>query len=99
MDDRAAALRRAAELGIEFLDGLSERHVGPREDAATVAERLGGPVPEDGTDAVTVIEQLAEAVDPGLVATAGPRYFGFVVGGAAESGGAIVHPADPTARR
>ena len=33
-------------------------------------------------DATTVAEQLAEAVDPGLVASAGPRYFGFVVGGA-----------------
>ena len=82
MDDRAAALRRAAELGLEFLDGLSERHVGSRADASALAERLGGPLPEDGTDPVTVIEQLSEAVDPGLVATAGPRYFGFVVGGA-----------------
>ncbi|HEX7172643.1 MAG TPA: pyridoxal-dependent decarboxylase [Candidatus Limnocylindria bacterium] len=82
MDDRAAALRRAAELGLEFLEGLSERHVGSRAGAAAVAERLDGPLPEDGTDPVTVIERLAEAVDPGLVASAGPRYFGFVVGGA-----------------
>src|SRR5918994_4934248 len=28
------------------------------------------------------VEELAEAVDPGLVGSAGPRYFGFVVGGA-----------------
>jgi glutamate/tyrosine decarboxylase-like PLP-dependent enzyme len=32
-----------------------------------------------------VIEQLAAAVEPGLVASAGPRYFGFVVGGALSS--------------
>jgi glutamate/tyrosine decarboxylase-like PLP-dependent enzyme len=82
MDDRAAALRRAAELGLEFLDGLDERHVGARADASRVAERLGGALPEEPTDPVSVVEQLAEAVDPGLVGSAGPRYFGFVVGGA-----------------
>ena len=82
MDDRTRALRRAAELGLDFLDGLPERHVGSRTDAATLVSRLGGPLPEDGTDPVAVVEALAEAVDPGLVASAGPRYFGFVVGGA-----------------
>jgi glutamate/tyrosine decarboxylase-like PLP-dependent enzyme len=82
MDEREAALRRAAELGLEFLDGLPERHVGARSDASALASRLGGPLPEDPTDAISVVEELAEAVDPGLVASAGPRYFGFVVGGA-----------------
>ena len=82
MDDRTRALRRAAELGLDFVDGLPERHVGSRTDAATLVSRLGGPLPENGTDPVAVVEALAEAVDPGLVASAGPRYFGFVVGGA-----------------
>ena len=82
MDDRTAALRRAADLGLEFVEGLPERHVGATADATTLAARLGGPVPDGPTDPVTVVEELAEAVDPGLVASAGPRYFGFVVGGA-----------------
>jgi glutamate/tyrosine decarboxylase-like PLP-dependent enzyme len=82
MDDRQAAMRRAAELGLEFLDGLDERHVGPRTDATSLGERIGGPLPEQGSDPITVVEELAAAVDPGLVATAGPRYFGFVIGGA-----------------
>jgi glutamate/tyrosine decarboxylase-like PLP-dependent enzyme len=82
MDDRTRALRRAAELGLDFVEALPERHVGPRADAATLTARLGGPLPEDGSDPVAVIEDLAAAVDPGLVASAGPRYFGFVVGGA-----------------
>jgi len=81
MDEREAALRRAAELGLEYLGGLPERHVGPRADAATLRDRLGGPLPESGTDPIDVVEQLAEAADPGIVASAGPRYFGFVVGG------------------
>jgi glutamate/tyrosine decarboxylase-like PLP-dependent enzyme len=32
-----------------------------------------------------VIDQLADAVEPALVGTTGPRYFGFVVGGALEA--------------
>ena len=82
MDEREAALRRAAELGLEYLAGLDERHVGPTDDAATIADRLGGPLPEAGTDPVTVVEGLAAAADGGIVASVGPRYFGFVIGGA-----------------
>ncbi len=38
-------------------------------------------LPEDGDDPHLVVEQLARMADPGLVANAGPRYFGFVTGG------------------
>ena len=89
MNERDAALRRAAELGIDFLAKVDERHAGPRADAAAVRARLGGPLPEHGTDATTVVEELAEAVDPGLVGSAGPRYFGFVVGGALPASAAV----------
>jgi glutamate/tyrosine decarboxylase-like PLP-dependent enzyme len=81
MDEREAALRRAAELGLEYLAGLDERRVGARSDAADLVERLGGPVPEGSTDPVQVVEDLAAAADPGIVASLGPRYFGFVIGG------------------
>ena len=82
MDDSERTLRRAAELGLAFLDGLAERHVGPRADGKTIAAALGGPLPEESEDPVAVIEDMAQRLDPGLVATAGPRYFGFVIGGA-----------------
>jgi glutamate/tyrosine decarboxylase-like PLP-dependent enzyme len=42
---------------------------------------LGGPLPESGLEPADVVDLLAAAVDSGLVATAGPRYFGFVTGG------------------
>ena len=82
MDERESALRRAAELGLAFLEGLEERHVGAGADASAVAERLGGTVPDEPTDPTLVVEELAQTIDPGLIASAGPRYFGFVVGGA-----------------
>ena len=42
---------------------------------------LGGPLPTAGRDARTLVDELVAAVDPGLLAMAGPRYFGFVIGG------------------
>jgi glutamate/tyrosine decarboxylase-like PLP-dependent enzyme len=81
MDEREEAVRRATELGLEFLRSLETRHVGARESASQIRERLGGPLPESGTDAAAVVEQLVAAADPGIVASAGPRYFGFVIGG------------------
>jgi glutamate/tyrosine decarboxylase-like PLP-dependent enzyme len=73
-----AALRRAAELAAAWLEALPERPV----RAAAEADGLRGPLPEQGEDAGAVIEALAAAAEPGLVASAGPRYFGFVTGGA-----------------
>jgi hypothetical protein len=71
-------LRKAAELATAWLEGLPERHVGARAEPAG----LRAPLPERGADPVAVIETLAAAAEPGLVASAGPRYFGFVTGGA-----------------
>ena len=42
---------------------------------------MGGPLPDGPSDPTAVVEALAAAADPGLVASAGPRYFGFVIGG------------------
>jgi glutamate/tyrosine decarboxylase-like PLP-dependent enzyme len=78
MDDRV--LDRAADLAKDYLAGLSDRPVGPAVDLPALRVAMGGPLPEQGQDPTTVIERLAEAVEPGLVASAGPRYFGFVVG-------------------
>jgi glutamate/tyrosine decarboxylase-like PLP-dependent enzyme len=47
---------------------------------------LGGTtVPSKGAPAADVLAQLAAAADRGLVATTGPRYFGFVIGGALDA--------------
>src|SRR5262245_14895813 len=81
MDDRERAMRRAAELGLEYLADVAERHVGARADAATIRARRPDALPDGPMDPVAVIDELATAADPGIVASAGPRYFGFVVGG------------------
>jgi glutamate/tyrosine decarboxylase-like PLP-dependent enzyme len=81
MDDRKRLLSRAAELAGEFLDGLPDRPVGPRVDLAALRSELNRPLADRGEDPRAVIEELATGVEQGLVGSAGPRYFGFVVGG------------------
>jgi len=74
-------LRRAAELAVEYLAELPERPVGRPIAPELLRKALGRELADQGEDPASVIEELARGVDPGLVATAGPRYFGFVIGG------------------
>jgi glutamate/tyrosine decarboxylase-like PLP-dependent enzyme len=76
-----ALLARTAELASRFLETLPERPVGARAGLGSLREALGGPLPAAGLAPLQVIEDLATAAEPGLVASAGPRYFGFVIGG------------------
>jgi glutamate/tyrosine decarboxylase-like PLP-dependent enzyme len=71
-----------ARLASSYLDRVAERHVGGRATRAELLDALGGPLPEEGRDPRAVIEALNTAAAAGLVATPGPRYFGFVTGGA-----------------
>jgi glutamate/tyrosine decarboxylase-like PLP-dependent enzyme len=75
------ALEAAAAHATQFLRGLAERPVAARAGADELRARLGGPLPDGPSDPAEVVAQLAKLADDGLVASAGPRYFGFVVGG------------------
>src|SRR5690348_1924056 len=75
-------LARAAQQAADFLDGLPERPVGVQADQASLGEAVGGSLPEAGRDPLAVLGHLVAAVDPGIVASAGPRYFGHVISGA-----------------
>ena len=75
-------LVRAAEHARAFLATVGDRPVGVPVDRNALRAALGGALPEHGEDPARVIDRLVEAADPGIVATAGARYFGFVVGGA-----------------
>ncbi|HWS72106.1 MAG TPA: aminotransferase class V-fold PLP-dependent enzyme, partial [Thermoanaerobaculia bacterium] len=44
--------------------------------------RFAIPLTETPRDPGEVLRELVDAAEPGLVATSGPRYFGFVIGGA-----------------
>ena len=81
MVDRALLLHTAG-LAAEHLAGLAERPAGARAGFSELRAALGGPLPEEGVAAERVIEELARDAAPGLVASPGARYFGFVTGGA-----------------
>jgi glutamate/tyrosine decarboxylase-like PLP-dependent enzyme len=76
-------LRATAERAITFRESLPDRRVGPELGASFGRMRaaLGGELPAAGEAPAATIERLASAIEPGLVGIAGPRYFGFVMGG------------------
>ncbi len=74
--------RRAAELAEEHLATLGERPVRAHISYEDAVAALDEPLPEQGEDAVAVLEHLATVAGPATVANPGPRYFGFVTGGA-----------------
>ena len=78
-DDLLAAV--AARI-TDYHRGLSERPVRARAGVDELRSLLGGPTPDRPAEPADVIATLADAMDAGGVATAGPRYFGFVTGGA-----------------
>jgi glutamate/tyrosine decarboxylase-like PLP-dependent enzyme len=82
VSDERELLRRTAELAADILDSLDERPVFPRHSLDEIAAALGGPLPDSPTDPLEVTELIAREVDKGVVATAGGRYFGYVIGGA-----------------
>jgi glutamate/tyrosine decarboxylase-like PLP-dependent enzyme len=75
-------LQRAAEVAADYRASLPDRPVQAPADPDTLLEAFGGPLPRTGTPPAQVVEDLVTAAEGGLMSTAGPRYFGFVVGGA-----------------
>src|SRR5262245_55127175 len=75
-------LRETANHAADFLETLPERPVFPSVGADELRAQLGGPVPDGPTDPREVVRELAKVGDAAAVAIPGPRYFGFVIGGA-----------------
>ncbi len=78
-------LTDAAVRAADHREQVDDRPVFPSDvDLDAVRTNLGsmndGPRP-----AGAVIDELVDAVEPALVSTTGPRYFGFVIGGALEA--------------
>ena len=74
-------LRRAHDHALQFLRGLPDRHVGARATREELLAILRHPLTQDGEDGARVVDVLASAAERGAVGSAGPRYFGFVIGG------------------
>src|SRR5215470_13175962 len=74
-------LDRARDHAAVFLGSLPERHVGPRADRAALLRCLDLPLTDEGVSEDVVLDDLVRGADAGIIGSAGPRYFGFVIGG------------------
>lgn len=74
-------LENTARLAADYRDSLADRPVRALLSAAELAAALGAPLTDAGESPAEVIAALARVGATGTTASAGPRYFGFVVGG------------------
>jgi glutamate/tyrosine decarboxylase-like PLP-dependent enzyme len=76
-----ALLEQARELASRYLASLPQRPVRAAGSADAVRALADIPLSDDGVDAAEVLSALNAVAELGVVASAGPRYFGFVIGG------------------
>jgi glutamate/tyrosine decarboxylase-like PLP-dependent enzyme len=74
-------LHSIADRVADFLESLPSRRVGAVASHDELLAALDKPLPDSAVPIDTVLNDLWRDVERGLVASAGPRYFGFVIGG------------------
>ena len=74
-------LSDAAQRATAYLESLPERRVRPDADALAKLTELVEPLADAGMPAKDVLARLDRLASPASVAMAGPRFFGFVIGG------------------
>lgn len=72
----------AARRAVRYLQGLPERSVAPSPEAVASLAQLDTALPPTPQDERTTLQLLDELGSPATMATAGGRFFGFVIGGA-----------------
>jgi glutamate/tyrosine decarboxylase-like PLP-dependent enzyme len=80
-DESALVLDRVYQLARDYVRNLPSRRVANLLTPADIAPAFYEPLPEGPSDPVAVIEDWFARAEPGIVASPGPRFFGFVVGG------------------
>lgn len=77
----AKLLEQTGRSGREYLERTMERQVASLWPSDELRRLLGGPLSAEGEADMSIIESLAHAGEHATIASTGPRYFGFVVGG------------------
>ena len=76
-----AAMECAKEHAFAYLGSLDTAPVNATVSLAELRRRFAHPLPDEGTDPVTIIDDLAAGVADGLIGNAGGRFYGWVIGG------------------
>ncbi len=74
-------LSSAARRAQAYLESLPERPVAPSAEALARLQGFDEPFPDNQSDPEHVLRLLDELGSPATFAMAGPRYFGYVIGG------------------
>lgn len=74
-------LQSAAQRSAAYLAGIGDRSVAPSPEAVAALARFDLPLPRAGVEPEQVLALLDEVGSPATMAMAGPRFFGFVIGG------------------
>src|ERR1041385_3341028 len=76
-----ALLRTTAQRAARYLADVKDRRVSPAPEAVANLRQLDEALPERPSDPAAVIALLDDIGSPATMASAGGRFFGFVVGG------------------
>ena len=74
-------LEATAQRAIRYLESLETRGVAPGKAAVARLASLNHALPDQPASPESVLEQLDRFYSPATMAVAGPRFFGFVIGG------------------
>lgn len=73
----ATILKKVSEQGVEYLNGITERPTS--STAATIQKETS--LPDEGIGTFATLENFNERFESLMVASSGPKYWGFVTGG------------------
>src|SRR5437868_2034166 len=74
-------LRSTADLAARYLADLDSRRVGPSPEAIAGLKKFDVPLQQESMSPEKVIAELDAIGSPATMGIAGPRFFGFVIGG------------------
>ncbi|CAA9570017.1 MAG: Aromatic-L-amino-acid decarboxylase [uncultured Thermomicrobiales bacterium] len=80
-DGFGPALQRAHALAAAYIESLPTRPVSRQATPAAMAAALAEPLPESGVAPDAAVAEWLGRAEPGIVASSGPRFFGWVIGG------------------
>ena len=80
-DTLKEVLKDAASRSIAYRESIESRDVAPSADAIARLDGFLEPTPEKGADELETLAMLDDLASPAAIATTGPRFFGFVIGG------------------
>jgi glutamate/tyrosine decarboxylase-like PLP-dependent enzyme len=86
MDSERTAMEAAARHAIAYREGVAIAETTPVADYAEMLAAFDAPLPQHGGDPAAIIEELVEKATPGIRASTGPRFFGWVIGNSHPTG-------------